>query len=325
MTETDLRVVAIAAIDLGDKRFEIKKFSAKTGLRDSLDRFGMLDPVWLLEKSGGYIVVDGFKRLGWAKEKMADCAPCRIFAENCDSRKLWAQRIEKKLFEGPSDPAEKAQIVAALAGLFAADGIPRDGVWGRFLSCLGVSGRPEVLRKWALVSERGRGMLEALASGEVCERVAIEIADWDPAGADCVLSLLRKLRCSASIQVEIVERICEIAIREGKTRAGVVEMERVREIMSSEELNHREKTQALREYFSELRNPRLSARRKEFRRDIEALGLPRGARIVSPEAFEGGGYQLELSFSSPEELRRIFRAAAGLVESDRLGEIFGKR
>ncbi len=325
MTEMDLRFVAIAAIDLGDRSFEIKKFSTETRLRDSLDRFGILDPVWLLEKSGGYIVVDGFKRLCWAKEKMEHGVPCRIFAKNCDSRELWTQRIEKKLFEGQIDPAEKAQIVAALAVLFGPDGIPRDGFWGRFLSCLGVSGRPEVLRKWALLPERGRGMLESLASGEVCERAAIEIADWDPAGADCVLSLLRKLRCSASIQVEIVERITEIAIREGETRAGVVEMERVREIMSSEELNHREKTQALREYFSELRNPRLSARRKKFQGDIEALGLPRGARIVPPEAFEGGGYQLEFSFSSPEELRRIFRAAAGLVESDRLAEIFGKR
>ncbi len=320
MTEMDLRFVALSEIDLGDRTFEIRKFSDSTRLPDSLGRFGILDPLWLRETSGGYIVVDGFKRLGWAKENMMHDVLCRIFSENIDSREVWSQRIEKKIFEGEINPAEKAQIIAVLAGLFGPGEIP-----GFFLSSLKVSNRSEVLRKWVLVSQKGPGMLEALGSGEAAERAAMEIADWDPSSSDCVLSLVRALRCSASIQVEIVERISEIAVREGKTRAEVLEMERVREILSSKELNHREKTQALREYFSELRNPRLSARRKRFEQEIEAIGLPRGAKIVAPEAFEGGGWQMELSFGAPEELRKIFREAGPVVESDRLDAIFGKR
>jgi ParB family chromosome partitioning protein len=315
----DFRRVALSDIDLGDCRFAIRKFSETPRLRDSLERCGILDPVWLCEKSGGYIVVDGFERVGWAKEKGMHEALCRIFTPEDDFARVWTQRIEKKIFEGEINPAEKAQIVGALARVFGPDRVP-----GFFLASLKVSSRPEAVGKWALLADRGSGMLEALGSGEVCERAAIVISDWDRGSSDGALSVLRVLRCSASIQVEIVERIDEIALREGKTRAGVLEMERVGEIMSSGELNHREKTQALRELFSELRNPRLSARRRRFQQEVEALGLPRGARIVPPEAFEGGGWQMELSFSDPEELRRIFRAAAPLVDSGRLDAILGK-
>ena len=139
------------------------------------------------------------------------------------------------------------------------------------------------------------------------------------------MSVLRALRCSASIQVEIVERMNEIAIREGKTPADILEWESVRKIMSSGELNHREKTHALRECLSELRNPRLSSRRKRFECDVEALGLPRGARIIPPEAFEGGGWRMELSFSGAEELRKVFREAGPMLASDRLDAVLGKR
>ncbi len=319
MTEVDLRHVALTEIDPGDTTFEIRKFTGSARLEDSFGRFGILDPLWLFEKSGGYAVVDGFSRLRWAKENGIGGLDCRVFAA-CEPRELWTRRIEKKIFEGEMNPAEKAQIVAVLAGVFGLGEIP-----GFFLSSLKVAGSPESLRKWVLVSQRGCEMLAPLAAGEISERAAMEIADWDPESSGSVLSLLRTLRCSASIQVEIIERVTEIALREGQTRVAVLAMERVRGIVANEELNHREKTAAVREYFAELRNPRLSSRRKRFQQAMEALGLPHGVRIVPPESFEGGGFHMELSFCRPDELRRIFREVTALVESDRLDSIFEKR
>jgi hypothetical protein len=316
----DLRYVALSEIDSGDYCFEIPGFADSPRLEDSLGRLGILDPVWLQKKSDGYSVVDGFKRFRWAEENGAEGLFCRIFGEDSDLRRIWGARIEKKIYEGELNPAEKARIIAVLAELFGLGEIP-----GFFLASLKVANRAQTLRKWVRLCGAGPGMLEALGCGEVCERAAIEIADWDPASSGLVLALLRALRCSASIQVEIVERINEIAIREEKSRAEVLEMEPVRRILSSKELNHREKTQALREYFNELRNPRLTSRRKRFEHDVEALGLPGGARVVAPEAFEGGEWQMELRFTEPEELRKIFRATRFLVESDRFDAIFGKR
>ena len=229
-------------------------------------------------------MVDGFKRLRWAKENRAEGLFCRIFGEDSDLGEIWGARIEKKIYEGELNPAEKARIIAVLAELFGLGEIP-----GFFLSSLKVANRAQTLRKWVLLSGAGPGMLEALGCGEVCERAALEIADWDPSSSGLVLALLRALRCSASIQVEIVERINEIAIREEKSRAEVLEMAPVRRILSSKELNHREKTQALREYFNELRNPRLTSRRKRFEARFGSPGAAGRSQGRCSRGFRGRG------------------------------------
>ncbi len=316
----DLRFVALSEIDLEDSGFEVPSFCDWSRLRDSLGRFGILDPVWLCERSARYSVVDGFKRLRWAKENGSRRVVCLIFESDWAERDVWIRRIEKKIFEGDINPAEKARIIGVLAKLFGPGQIP-----GAFLSSLRVGGRGETIGKWVKLSCTGSQMLGALGGGELCERAAIEIADWEQTDLDLVLSLLRALRCSDSIQVEIVERVKEIAIREQKTRAEVLTMEAFGEVMTSEELNHREKTRLIRELLAQLRYPRLSWRRKRFEQDVEALGLPRGARLVAPEAFEGGGWQMQLSFSRGEELRKILRATLPLVESEKLEEILGRR
>jgi ParB family chromosome partitioning protein len=312
----DARFVSFAEIDLDDPTFEIKRFADSPRLPESIGRFGILDPPWLRRAGPKHIVVDGFKRLHQAKENGMQGALCGVFPEDCDARELWIRRIEKKIFEREINLAEKAQIISVLLGLFQPGGIP-----SFLLAGIDIPNRPEVLRNWALLAASGPEVLEILASGDVAERAALEIAGWDKPGMDSVLALIRVLRCSASIQVEIVERVHEIGVREGKMRAGVLDHPRIRGILNSEKLNRRQKTQAVREYLFELRHPRLDSRQKRFQHRIEALKLPPWLKIVPPPAFEGGKWRMELTFTGIENLREIVDSARPFVDSDRLGEV----
>jgi ParB family chromosome partitioning protein len=114
-------------------------------------------------------------------------------------------------------------------------------------------------------------------------------------------------------------------VRDGKGRAEVIENEGVREILASKELNHRQKTQALRNLLAELRYPRLSSRQKRFRLEVEALGLPPQVRIIPPPAFEGNNWKMELSFTGPEELRQNLHAAGSVAASNRLDTVLRPR
>ncbi len=309
----DVLFVTLPEIDLDDSSFEVRKFAGSTRLLESLARFGIFDPPWLRKKGCEHIVVDGFKRIRWAKEHGAPGTICRIFPEDFDARELWTRRIEKKIFEREINLAEKAQIISTLLGLFQPEEIPR-----LFLSGLNVASRPEVLGNFALLSAMGPETLQLLASGSIAERTALEVAGWDKKSRDSILPVLQALRCSASIQVEIVEHINEIAVRDEKAGADIMESPHACQILASKELNHRQKTQALREFLSELRHPRLSSRQKRFHREIESLGLPSEVRIIPPVAFEGNNWKMELSFTGPEELRKILDSTRSLVESDRL-------
>ncbi|MGC9967301.1 MAG: hypothetical protein ABSE08_18040 [Syntrophobacteraceae bacterium] len=316
----NLRFVALPEIDLDDRSFEIRKFALPLRLQESLARFGILDPPWLRDKGGRHIVVDGFKRLRWAKENGASGTVCRIFPEICDDRELWSRRVEKRLFESGIDIVEKAQIISTLFGLFQPEEIP-----GSFLASLNVTNRPDFLRKWASLSAQGTETLEILALGAIAERAALEVTDWDERSRNAVLPILESLRCSASIQVEIVERITEIALRDGKERSDIIENPRTREILASKELNHRQKTQALRNFLAELRFPRLSSRQKRFGLEVQSLGLPPQVRIIPPPAFEGNNWKMELSFTGPEGLREILGSAGSLAMSGRLDTILNPR
>jgi ParB family chromosome partitioning protein len=316
----DLRFISLSEIDLDDRSFEIRKLGSPLRLRESLANFGILDPPWLREKGKGLIVVDGFKRLVWAKDSGAPGTVCRVFSEKCSGRDLWTRRIEKRLFEPGIDIAEKAQIVSILLELFESEELPAP-----VLASLNVTNRPDFLRRWASLSEKGDGVLELLSLGTIAERAALEVADWDERSTNKILTILGLLKCSASIQVEMIERINELALRDGKDRSDVMEVPPIGEILVSKELNHRQKTQALRNLLSELRFPRLTSRQKRFGLEVQSLGLPPQIRIIPPPAFEGKNWKMELSFTATEELRGVLVSADSAAMSGLLDAIMSPR
>jgi ParB family chromosome partitioning protein len=225
-------------------------------------------------------------------------------------RELWERKIEKRIFEPDINLAEKARIVSVMLDLYPSGDIP-----GFFLTALNLSPRQELLRNWAGLAAEEQEILEILASGDLAERAALEIADWDRESRVSALNILRTLRCSASIQLEIIERIDEIAIREDKPRNEVINDPRSVAIFSDGHLNHRQKTQALRDLLGLLRFPMLRAREQRFQESLEALALPHAIRILPPPAFEGNNWRMELSFSDAGVLRDLLAKAVDIAAS----------
>lgn len=309
----DFGFVLLDTIDLRDRTFEIRKFGDETGLSRSLARLGILDPPWVCGRGRDHIVVDGFTRLEWARGSGAEGVLCRIFPEGADSRDLWLRRIEGKLFGPDLNLAEKVRIAAVLLGLFTPGDVPR-----YFFDKLRIPPRPEILRAWAGLAELPPELLEILASGAIAERAALETAGWDPESRAILIPVLRDLRCSASIQAEIAERASEIAIREETGRTDVLSAAEFRDILLAKDMNHRQKTQAIRDYLGRLRYPRLRARERGFQEALGALGLPPCIRIVPPPAFEGNGWRMELTFTGRADLMEAVEAAGDLVRLNRL-------
>ncbi|MHC1724529.1 MAG: ribbon-helix-helix protein, CopG family [Syntrophobacteraceae bacterium] len=313
----DFRSIAPGSIDLEDRTFEIRAFGEPSRLRESLARFGILDPLWIMNKGAGHIVVDGFKRLRWAVESGFDSIHCRVFPEDFPLRELHLLRIQKRLFQPDLNLAEKVQIAAALLRLFPPEQIPRP-----FLGVLNISSRLEILQKWARLGALEDRVLQILATGEIAERAALAVSEWDSESRDAVLPVLQALRCSASIQQEIIERIDEIAVREGKSRSEILSGKQVEQVLSEKNLNHRRKTQALRDVLTLLRYPRLSARESHFEAALRALAPPSPVRIIPPPAFEGNNWRMELAFSGPEELREVLDSARNLASSNGIDLLF---
>lgn len=303
--------VNLEKVDFSDRTFSIRRFGGSDALDRSLDRHGILSPPWVLsEGNGRFTVVDGFRRLHWARERRIERVDCLVFPAGSDRAELLLGRIESGLFGAPPDPAEKAQIVSKLAALVSVERFLAE-----FAGRLGVASRPEAVSAWCRVAEAGEGLLDAMAAGNVSERVALEVATWDEPDRDAMVSLLKVLRCSSSIQFEIAERVDEIARQQDRHPREVLADAELGRIGADPGSNRRQKTQGVRDVLRRRRFPRLSARVERVAAELADASLPAGVEIVPPPSFEGEDWQLKITFSNPEQLRARLEAALDFARS----------
>ncbi len=322
MMERGLASVMLDQLDWDDRSFAVRSFGAPDSvLRESVRRFGVLSPPWVLERDGGegvsgYAIVDGFQRLGLLREIGAREAECFVFREGCDPVRLLRMRIEMKLSVFPPNVAEKAQIVRLLS-----DAIPLAREAAECLQSFGIGVRPGALEQWRRLAVASDALLEAVASDHISERAAMELLDWEEDSGGEAVFLLRELRCSASIQMEILERVSEIALGRSVARGQVLLSPEVQEILHNPEWNRRRKTQLLRNYLYRSRNPRLRAREERFERELAAAGLPKSLHLAPPPFFEGEEWRLQATFGSPEELSALVDEAGAFARSPALAAI----
>jgi len=297
-----------------DQTFAISSFVPSDHLENSLQRFGILHPPWIWQKSrGNKVIVDGFKRLGWARRKDIESVECRVFPTESGASELMIRRMEAKFFGPPLNAAEKAQVINKLS-----QWLSPEEMLHLCLPLLGIAPRLDLVRKWCRLAGSSEPLLMAAAREEICERVALELLNWDDEPRSQMVSLLLELRCSASIQFEIVERLKEIALREETNEQQVLGEESVKGIIADENLNHRQKTNALRQWLYGRRYPRLKAREERFKRELAASNLPKNVRILPPPGFEGTDWQLHLHFRDQGELSESLFQLRELMSSKKL-------
>ncbi|NSW84900.1 MAG: hypothetical protein HPY84_01115 [Syntrophobacteraceae bacterium] len=309
--------VRLENLDWQERSFEIRSCTPDSRLADSLDRFGILVPPWVLDNgAGGYIPVDGFKRLSHAREKGVASVECRVFDSTAARGDLLLTRIETKLFEGPLNPAEKARIVSLLW-----ETVSFEHLCEKYLPVLQIPARREVVDRWLCLAARGDAFLEAAVSGKICDRAALLLAEWEDAAGEKGLGILKDLRCSASIQVEILEGIIQIALRDDASVGDVLGRRDFNAVLDDPHLNHRQKTQTLRSLLTRLRFPRLRAREERFANEVRRVRLPGGVQIVPPPSFEGDHWQLNLHFCGIPELQSLLDETRRIAGSPAMAKL----
>lgn len=309
-----LTAVPLDEVDWEDRTYAIRSFKPFARLESFLEKFGLLDPPRVLHKGPKrYVVVDGFKRFQWAGRNGFESIECMVFPEETDARDLLLMRLEGKLLGAPPNVAEKAQIISKLRKL-----LPPEQVVREYFPLLQVAAKPEALEEWCRLAEAGDELLEAVACEEIFDRTALELMRWEEDVRPEMLLLFKELRCSASVQMEILERITEVALRQGRKRADVLHDPPVQSIIADPNQNHRRKTQVLRDLLTRLRFPRLQAREERFERQLQGLSLPKAMRLIHPSTFEGERWQLQLAFSRPKELQEAVEKARDLALSPAL-------
>lgn len=317
MERPHFKAVPLSAVDWDDERFAIPAHVPDEALLQSLEAVGILYPPMVWEKKPErFAVVDGFKRLSWLRSRSSH-VQALVFSDNTDVEELLRIRLETKMLSRGLNRAERAHILARYAALTSEEDLRR-----RICPALAISSQAESLSSWRSIAAWPARHLSALARDLIGEKTALALAPLPEKDRDAFLHLLNVLRCSASLQMEILERCLDITRRDGIMLHTLVQLPEMQEILRDEKRNRREKTAAVRDLVHRWRFPRIHARMAELQRAVAAVKMPSALSLLPPPSLEGDEWELRVRFRTPSELAVSLKEAEQLCTTVQFHAVF---
>lgn len=309
-----IRFLSTDALE-ADKDFSLLS-SQENRLFPILAISGVQAPLWVWEdKPSRFILVDGYARWSWAKESGSTVLPCLVFPASVSRDELVKARVFVKICEPDLSLEEKAGVIERLLRFYPAGEVER-----KFLPLIGLPSKPGFSELLLAFLKTPTNFRKAVTEGIIDEKVALRLATWDESSRDVMLSLLKKLRCSVSMQREILDYVEDIGRLRGISFAEVLNQPDVVSVMDSG-LLAKEKVEQLRRCLRSRLFPYLTAKEERFRQFMESLELPSGLELKPPEQFEGDEWEVRIRFSKPLEFLEKTEMLRRKLTSDALEKL----
>ncbi len=303
------RVISISEIDTTDESYCLSLHPDPATLVPAIEAIGLINPPLVRKKDAStYCIVCGFRRikacqlLGWDKINV------RILAEDLSELALlklaiWDNRSHRSL-----NVIEQARGIERLG-----PHIPEKNRLGFLASMLGFPAHKRVFEKLRGLTGLPEVIQRAVLDETISFEAATQLGRFSAEDALGIFDVLQGLKLSQNKQVEIITLVQEIARREGRQIAEVLQSEDIMTIPAREDLNRNEKGFMLRSCLKQRRFPTLADAEEKFLKAVKALKFNNQMQIIPPPYFEGGWYTVRMTFKSIkdfEEARKALDAAA---------------
>ena len=145
---------------------------------------------------------------------------------------------------------------------------------------------------------------------------------WDQPARERLLRLAVGLKIGENHLRDLMDWLEEIALRDQLTIGELLARRLITDIESDPRLGRADKLKRVKEELRRLRFPRLAQTEESIRLRIRELKLHPQIRLTVPPGLEGGKLLVELSASTPEELKRLAVKLAETSDKYSVQEIF---
>jgi ParB family chromosome partitioning protein len=311
--------IPLREIDLSDDTFFVNYLPDLHKLRSSVQDAGLIQPVLLRKKPGGYQIVCGFRRLSVMKELGKSEVEARVFEEKeIDEFQLFSLSLHENLTTRGFNAVEKAMALDKLVHRFQ---IPPGVVIKTFLPSFSLEPNEKILatflslarmedeiKTYVLKEEVSRGNIRRLSSLTADDRMA-------------VLSLISPLKLGENRLRELLTLLEETSRRNHATVKQIAGQPEIQAILSQRELTPPQKAERIKKVFTDLRYPKLNQMEKAFEKKRKGLNLPSNISLRHPPFFEGKGLKIEFQFETLEEYRSILKSLSSLAGEKEFEEI----
>ena len=294
------QAVPLALVDQADRSFQITTQTRIDDLKASIPDIGLLNPPVLKERTQGYTIISGFRRIAACLTLQWPTIPSRIVPSQATPHDCALIAISANALERPLNLIEQSRAL----NLLHAHG-PPDTDLTKTADSLGLPVSSSIVRKIRSLKTLGATTQNAILSGDISLAMALELGRLDTVSAEVLTRLFSDLKLSLNKQREIIGYLKDICARDEDSIPALLDQEGIQQLWASQDLDRTQKARRIRNWLHRKRFPELSAVEKQFKEQLTKLKLGQGIDLQPPRDFEGSTFRLTAAVSQPEDLDRL--------------------
>ena len=316
-----IQSIPLQEIDLLDETFSVNYLPDLQKLRSSIEEAGLIQPVHLRKKLGGYQIICGFRRISVMKALGKSEIESSVFEEKeMDEFQLFSLSLHENLTTRGFNAVEEAIALDKLIHRFEIDPAmviktflpffslePNEKILNTYLS---LARMEDEIKTYVLKEEMSRGNIRRLSALTPDDRIAL-------------FSLISPLKLGENRLRELLTLLKETSRRNHARVKEIAGRPELQAVLSQKELTPSQKTDRVKKVLTDLRYPKLNQLEKAFEEKRKDLNLPSNISLHHPPFFEGKGLKIEFQFESMEEYQSILAALSELMDKEEFREMFG--
>jgi ParB family chromosome partitioning protein len=314
-----IQKIPLQQIDLSDDTFSVSYLPDLQRLRSSILEIGLIQPVLLRKKSGGYQIICGFRRVSVVKELGKAEIEARVFEEKeVDEFQLFSLSLQENLATRGFSTVEKAMALGKLIHRFRIDS---DTVIKTFLPLFSLEPNEKILNTFLSLAGMEDGIKEYVLKEEVSRSNIRKLANLSPDDRVAILSLISPLKLGENRLREILTFLEEISKKNRCQAKEIVQRADIQVILTQKELTPSQRTDRIKKVLMDLRYPKMHQLEEEFQKKRKDLNLPSRISLHHFPFFEGRGLRVEFPFETMEEYLTILNYLSNLADKKEFKEM----
>ena len=307
-------MIPLQQIDLSDDTFSVSYLPDVQKLRSSIEEIGLIQPVFLREKSGGYQIVCGFRRISVMKELGKSEIESKVFEEKeMDEFQFFSLSLHENLTTRGFNTVEKAIALDKLIHRFQMD---PDIVLQTFLPLFLLEPNEKILNTFLSLAQMEEETKAYVLKEEVSRSNIRKFAALNPGDRIAILSLISLLKLGENRLREILTLLEEISRRNQNRVREIVQRPEIQAVLSQKELTPSQKTERVKKILVDLRYPKMHQLEEEFEKKKKGLNLPSSVTLHHQPFFEGRGLRVQFQFETMEEYKAVLSTLSQLVDKE---------
>ncbi len=300
--------IPLQQIDLSDDTFSVNYLPDLQKLRSSIEEIGLIQPVILRKKSGGYQIVCGFRRISVLKELGKSEIESKVFEEKeMDEFQFFSLSLHENLTTRGFNTVEKAIALDKLIHRFQMD---PDIVLKTFLPLFLLEPNEKILNTFLSLAQMEEETKAYVLREEVSRSNIRKFATLNPDDRIAILSLISSLKLGENRLREILTLLEEISRRNQNRVREIVQRPEIQAVLSQKELTPSQKTERVKKILMDLRYPKMHQLEEGFEKKKKGLNLPSSVTLHHQPFFEGRGLRVQFQFETMEEYQAVLSALA---------------